>query len=114
MPPEIYKNGEKKDSFMHFLAYKSPKTPFFVLKYLTKYNHETFFEEYMNLKKSLLKPLQSYTSSKFRRSYKPPAIRIRVKVLSAKCNSFFDYMGPLLCTKKSLPGPTRAYIFSEN
>jgi hypothetical protein len=28
---------------------------------------------------SLLKPLQSYTSSKFRKSYTPQAARIRVK-----------------------------------
>jgi hypothetical protein len=33
---------------MHFLAYKLPKTPFFTQKYLTKYNTETFFEEYIN------------------------------------------------------------------
>jgi hypothetical protein len=31
--------------FAHILAYKSPKTPFFALKYLTRYTHETFFEE---------------------------------------------------------------------
>ncbi len=35
---------------MHVLAYKSPKTPFFALKYLTRYTHETFFEEYINIK----------------------------------------------------------------
>ncbi len=34
----------------HILAYKSPKTPFFALKYLTRYTHETFFEEYINIK----------------------------------------------------------------
>ncbi len=47
---EIAKNGEKMDGFAHVLAYKSPKTPFFALKYLTRYTHETFFEEYINIK----------------------------------------------------------------
>ncbi len=49
-PPKIYKNGNKTGGFTDFLAHKSPKTPFFAEKYLTKYNHETFFEEYMNFK----------------------------------------------------------------
>jgi hypothetical protein len=30
--------------------YKSPKTQFFALKYLTRYTHERFFEEYINFK----------------------------------------------------------------
>jgi hypothetical protein len=47
-PYEIAKNGEKTDCFADVLAYKSPKTPFFDLKYLTRYNQETFFEEYTN------------------------------------------------------------------
>jgi hypothetical protein len=34
----------------HVFAYKSPKTPFFAIKYLTRYTHETFFEEYINFK----------------------------------------------------------------
>ncbi len=49
-PYEIAKNGEKTGGFAHILAYKSPKTPFFALKYLTRYTHETFFEEYINFK----------------------------------------------------------------
>ncbi len=49
-PYEIAKNGKKKGGFAHVLAYKSPKTPFFALKYLTRYTHETFFEEYINIK----------------------------------------------------------------
>ncbi len=44
---EIAKNGEKTGGFAHVLAYDSPKTPFFALKYLTRYTHETFFEEYI-------------------------------------------------------------------
>jgi hypothetical protein len=47
---EIAKNGEKTGGFAHVLAYNSPKTPFLALKYLTRYTHETFFEEYINLK----------------------------------------------------------------
>jgi hypothetical protein len=49
-PYEIAKNGEKTGRFTHVLAYKSPKTPFFALKYLTRYTHEMFFEEYINIK----------------------------------------------------------------
>ncbi len=49
-PPEIYENGEKTGGFAHVLANKSLKTPFFSHKYLTRYTHETFFEEYMNFK----------------------------------------------------------------
>ncbi len=41
---------QKMSGFAHVLAYKSPKTPFFALKYLTRYTHETFFEEYSNIK----------------------------------------------------------------
>jgi hypothetical protein len=47
-PYEIAKNGEKTGGFAHVLAFKSPKTPFFTQKYLTRYTHETFFEEYTN------------------------------------------------------------------
>jgi hypothetical protein len=47
---QIAKNGEKTGSFAHVLAYKSLKTPFFALKYFTRYTHETFFEEYINNK----------------------------------------------------------------
>ncbi len=66
-PYEIAKNGEKKDGFAHILAYKSPKTKFFALKYLTGYTHETFFEEYTNFEAHYLSrcrdiPLQSFGS----------------------------------------------------
>jgi hypothetical protein len=49
-PYEIAKNGEKTGGFAHVLAYKSPKTPFFALKYLIKYTHKTFFKKYINFK----------------------------------------------------------------
>jgi hypothetical protein len=66
--------------FPHYFAYRLPKALFFAQKYLTRYTLETFFVEYINLKKiSLIKPLWSYTCSKFRKSYTPPAARIRVK-----------------------------------
>ncbi len=63
-PYEIAKNGEKTGDFAHVLAYKSPKTPFFAQKYLTRYTHETFFEEYTNFQAYYLShcgviPLQS-------------------------------------------------------
>ncbi len=45
---EIAKNGEKTGGFAHVFAYKSPKTPFFAIKDLTRYTHEMFFEEYIN------------------------------------------------------------------
>jgi hypothetical protein len=41
---------KKTGGFTHFLAYKSPKTPFFTLKYLARYNPELFFDEYINCK----------------------------------------------------------------
>ncbi len=66
-PYEIAKNGEKTDGFVHVLAYKSPKTPFFAQKYITRYTHETFFEEYTNFQAHYLShcrviPLQSFGS----------------------------------------------------
>ncbi len=53
-PPEIDKNSELTDGFAHILAYKSPKTPFFAQKYLTRYTHETFFQEYTNFQAHFL------------------------------------------------------------
>jgi hypothetical protein len=41
LPPKIYKNSKKMGIFQHFLAYKSPKTPFFAQKYLTRYTSGT-------------------------------------------------------------------------
>ncbi len=49
-PYEIAKYVKKMAGFAHVLAYNSPKTPFFALKYLTRYTHEMFFEEYIILK----------------------------------------------------------------
>jgi hypothetical protein len=41
---------QKTGGFAYVLAYKSLKTQFFALKYLTRYTHETFFEEYIDIK----------------------------------------------------------------
>jgi hypothetical protein len=65
--PKIDKNGKKTGGFAHVLAYKSPKTPFFAQKYLTRYTHETFLEEYTNFEAHYLShcrviPLQSFGS----------------------------------------------------
>jgi hypothetical protein len=62
-----YKKMAKTGSFALVLANNSPKTPFFAQKYLTRYTHETFFEEYMNFKTHYLShyrviPLQSFGS----------------------------------------------------
>jgi hypothetical protein len=79
-PYEIAKNGKKTGGFSHVLAYKSPKTPFFALKYFTRYTHEMFFKEYTNFEGHYLSRCRDmYTSSKFQKSYTPPAARIRVK-----------------------------------
>ncbi len=66
-PYEIANNSEKTGGFAHVLASKSPKTPFFALKYLTRYTHKTFFEEYTNFEAHYLShcrdiPLQSFGS----------------------------------------------------
>jgi hypothetical protein len=48
---EVTRNMQKRQKtggFVHFLANKLPKTSFFAQKYLTRYNPETFFEEYIN------------------------------------------------------------------
>jgi hypothetical protein len=55
MPPEIYKNGEKRGGFPHFLAYKLPKMLFFTQKYLTRYTPTTFLRNASILNFSLLK-----------------------------------------------------------
>jgi hypothetical protein len=53
---EIAKNGKKTGGFAHVFVYKAPKTPFFAHKYLTRYTHETFFEEYTNFEAHYLSP----------------------------------------------------------
>jgi hypothetical protein len=52
--PEIYENGKKMGDFAHILAYKSPKTPFFAQKYLTRYTHKIFFEKSVNFQNHYL------------------------------------------------------------
>ncbi len=47
MTPRMYENSKKPGSFTHFLAYKSPKAPFFAQKYLRRNTPKVFFEEYL-------------------------------------------------------------------
>ncbi len=66
-PPTIYENSKKTEGFAHVLANKSQKMLFFAQKYLTRYTHKTFFEEYMNFETHYLShcriiPLQSFRS----------------------------------------------------
>ncbi len=58
---------QKIGGFAHVLAYKSLKTLFFALKYLTRYTHEMFFQEYTNFEAHYLSrcrdiPLLSFGS----------------------------------------------------
>jgi hypothetical protein len=48
--PKCMKTAKKKGSFLNFLAYKLPKTPFFAQKYLTGYTPETFLRNTSILK----------------------------------------------------------------
>jgi hypothetical protein len=63
----MHENCEKTGDFAQILAYKSPKTPFFAQKYLTRYTHEKFFEKYVNFQNHYLShcgliPVQSFGS----------------------------------------------------
>ncbi len=49
-PYKIGKNGEKRAVSRTFWPINHRKCRFFALKYLTRYTHETFFEEYVNFK----------------------------------------------------------------
>ncbi len=80
----------KNGRFAYVLAYKSPKTPFFAQKYLTRYTHETFFEEYTNFEAHYLShcrvmSLQSFGSH----------IRPQPHGLGLTCTEgiFFFYIG---------------------
>ncbi len=58
---------QKTGGFTDVLAFKLPKTRFFALKYLTRYTHEMFFEEYTNFEANYLSrcidiPLQTFGS----------------------------------------------------
>jgi hypothetical protein len=88
----MYENS-KNGRFCARFGYKLPKTPFFAQKYLTRYTHETFLEEYMNFETHYLShyrviPLQSFGShirpqphglglrgSKGTQNYKSPDIK---------------------------------------
>ncbi len=97
-PPEILKNVEKEGGFMHFLAYKSPKMPFFAQKYLTRYNLQTFFEEYMNFKIVLyLSHCEVIPVQRF--SPQPPGLGLRFPfhqyILLPVCKNKYVYIAAL-------------------
>jgi hypothetical protein len=46
--PKYTKKAKKQAVPPNVLAEKSPKTPLFAQKYLTRYTPEMFFEEYIN------------------------------------------------------------------
>jgi hypothetical protein len=77
--PKYTKMAPKMVCFPHFLT-KSPKAPFFTQKYIIRYTYsqDVFLgiNEFLNF--SLLQAMWSFTCSKFRESYTPSAIRIRV------------------------------------
>ncbi len=87
-PYEIAKNGEKTGGFAHVLAYKSPTTPFFALKYFIRYTHETFFEEYTNFEGHYLSRCRDIPLQSFGSHIRPPAARIRVKRLRLNISLF--------------------------
>jgi hypothetical protein len=55
MPPGMHNNSKKTGGFAHFLACKSPKTPFFAQKYLTNILPRRFLRKTLILNLSLLK-----------------------------------------------------------
>ncbi len=83
-PPEMHKNIFKNGGFTHFLAYKSLKTPFFTQKYLTRYNFEMFFEEYMNFKLFLyLGHCEAIPLQRFGSHICPQPLRLGLSTLSS-------------------------------
>jgi hypothetical protein len=65
---------QKTGGFAHILAYKSPKTPFFAQKYFTRYTYsQDVFRGIHKFSSSLLKPLHTYTSSKFQKFIYAPS-----------------------------------------
>jgi hypothetical protein len=92
---------------------KAPKMPFFYLKVLNKIYFQDFFEKYINFyKKFLLKALGSYTCtfSKFRKSYLPPAARIRV---NRKQSALFRKSWHVAMNFLQLHASSSITIFSE-
>jgi hypothetical protein len=65
-------------SFAHVLAYKSPKTPFFAQKHLTRYTHETFLRNMSIFKITTLAIAELYLFKVSEVIY-ASAARIRVK-----------------------------------
>ncbi len=68
MPVGIYKNSAKNKRFPALFGLQIAEKTVFCSKVPNKISPKMFFEEYINLKFSLLKALSSYTGSKFRES----------------------------------------------
>jgi hypothetical protein len=107
-PPEIYKNGEKTGGFAHVFSWKSTKTPFFTQKYLKRYTHETFFEEYMNFETHYLShyrviPLQSFGSH-----IRPKPHGLGLKGLGHEIRIVFKWYGLISLGEES---PTNIHNF---
>ncbi len=126
-PYEIAKNGKKTGGFTHVLACNLPKTLFFALKYLTKYTHETFFEEYLNFKifRNLshcgVIPVRSFgshirpqphglgLSARIHRDVAAPTLGLHIPLRDPLCIHCFQcmycilytYWGPVILTKFS-------------
>ncbi len=101
--PKYTKTAKKNWRFLHILAYKSLKTPYFRSKVLNNiYSRDVFWGIHQFKFFSLLKPLWSYTCSKFRKSYIPPAARIRVKDRNQGIpNIKISYCNPFKLTKQT-------------
>jgi hypothetical protein len=118
-PYKIAKNGEKTGGFAHILAYKLLKTPFFALKYLTRYTHETFFEEYMNFEGHYLSRCRDISLQSFGSHIRPQPHGLGLKtaqhIYVAKENFYRLPIFVCLNTVASLAEPThvlRTYILS--
>jgi hypothetical protein len=75
----LQKQLKKTGGFEHFLAHKSWRTPFFAQKYLIDILPSCFLRNTLILTFFVTNALWSYTFSRFRKSYTPPAAQIRFK-----------------------------------
>ncbi len=89
-PYEIAKNGKKTGSFAHVLAYKSPKTPFFAQKYLTRYTRETFFEKYVNFQNHYLSHCGVISVQSFGSHLRPQPHGLGLRLIFNKVYDRFD------------------------
>ncbi len=76
-PKYVDENGKKR-------AYKSPKTLFFAQKYFTRYTHETFFEEYMNLEAHYFSHCRVISLQSFGSHIRPQPHGLELKTIDRK------------------------------